>query len=237
MSIHRRSLVAGVPALLAGCVAPEPPQISQSSPPEPSPAPLPVVAEPVVELPYRSIYAAIGSERYHVPAVDLRRILPQFLRREVPYPRDDEAGTIVVDTGARYAYLVLENGRAMRYGVAVGRQDAFNVQGEAIIERKAEWPNWRPTPAMVARDPQRYGALRAGLPGGTRNPLGSRALYLYQDGEDTHNRLHGTYEPWTIGTMASSGCVRMINQDIIDLYQRVPVGTRVIVLPTGESVA
>lgn len=238
MSLDRRSLLAGFPALLTACTAPQPPQLpplAEAAPP-PSAPPRPVFVPPG-ELPYRTIYAAIGRERFAIPAVNLQRIDPRFLRREIAYPRDDEPGTLVVDTQARYVYLVQEGGSAMRYGIAVGREQAFNLTGEATIERKAEWPNWRPTPGMVQRDPQRYGHLRDGMPGGGRNPLGARALYLYQDGYDTYYRLHGTVEPWTIGTMASAGCVRLINQDIIDLYRRVPLGTKVIILSPDESVA
>lgn len=232
MSIHRRSLVAGVPALLAGCVKQQPP-LPSPSPPQPAP----IVSGPDIAFPPRTTYAAITTERFRVPAVDLRRIQPRFLRHDVAYPRDDEPGTIVVDTGARFAYLVVEGGRALRYGIGVGRQEGLNLQGEAVVERKAEWPSWRPTREMIAREPQRYGPLRNGLPGGNGNPLGPRALYLYQDGQDTYYRLHGTVEPWTIGTMASSGCVRLINQDIIDLYRRVPIGTRVVILPAEVSIA
>nr|WP_255568964.1 L,D-transpeptidase [Neoroseomonas alba] len=243
MRVSRRSLVAGLPGLLAACASSEAPQTvpgvaspqADAAPPA-APAP-PPAAVPAIEPDYRRIYAAITTDRFWIPAVNLRRIDPRFLRREVAYPRDDELGTIVVDTAARYAYLALEGRRAMRYGIAVGRDQAFNLTGEAFVERKAAWPNWRPTPDMVRRDPQRYGPFRDGVPGGGRNPLGARALYLYQDGVDTYYRLHGTVEPWTIGTMASAGCVRLINQDIIDLYQRVPIGARVVILPPDVSVA
>lgn len=210
------------------------PQANTAPPAVPEP---PRPALPVTEPDYRRIYGAITTDRFWIPAVNLRRIDPRFLRREVEYPRDDEPGTIVVDTAARYAYLVIENRRAIRYGIAVGRDEAFNLTGEAYVERKAAWPNWRPTPDMIRRDPQRYGHLRNGMPGGHRNPLGARALYLYQDGVDTYYRLHGTVEPWTIGTRASAGCVRLINQDIIDLYQRTPIGTRVVILPPDVLVA
>lgn len=235
MSLDRRSLLAGFPALLTACAAPQPPQPSAAVAPPPAPPPRPVFIPPE-ELPYRTIYAASGSDRFAIPAVNLGRIDPRFYRREVAYPRDDAPGTIVVDTQARYIYLVQEGGSAMRYGIAVGREQAFNLTGEAFIERKAEWPNWRPTPGMLQRDPRRYGHLRDGMPGGGRNPLGARALYLYQDGYDTYYRLHGTVEPWTIGTMASAGCVRLINQDVVDLYRRVPLGTRVMILQPDESV-
>ena len=241
MSICRRTFTAGLPGLLAACVAPEAPRPAPSvevapPPAEPAPPPPPEPA-PVADLPYRTIYAANDRERFWIPAVNLRRIDPRFLRREVAYSRDEEPGAIVVDTGARFAYLVMAGGRAMRYGIAVGREEAFNLTGDTYIGRKAEWPNWRPTPEMVARDPRRYAALRQGLPGGGRNPLGARALYLYRDGDDTYYRLHGTVEPWTIGTMASAGCVRLINQDIIDLYRRVEIGARVVILPPDLSVA
>ena len=240
MSLYRRCLLTGLPALLAACAS-RPALPPANAPPQtavaPAAAPAPQAALPTSEPDYRRLYAAVTTDRFAIPAVNLRRIDRRFLRREVAYPREDEAGTVVVDTAARHAYLVLGEGRAVRYGIAVGRDEAFNLSGEAYVERKAAWPNWRPTPAMLARDPQRYGHLRQGLPGGGRNPLGARALYLYQDGFDTYYRLHGTIEPWTIGTMASAGCVRLINQDIIDLYQRVPIGARVVILPRDISVA
>ena len=109
----------------------------------------------------------------------------RFLRQEVDYATAEPPGTVVVDPGARFAYLVREKGRAIRYGVGVGREEAFNFRGPATIARKAEWPRWTPTPAMIQREPQRYGPFAGGLPGGTGNPLGPRALYLYRDGQDT----------------------------------------------------
>ena len=183
------------------------------------------------------LYGAIESEPFAVPAVDLRRVKPQYLRREVAYTTQEQPGTIVVDPAARHAYLVLEGGRALRYGVGVGKEEAFNFQGRATIARKATWPRWTPTANMIRRQPERYAKYAAGLPGGPGNPLGPRALYLYKDGRDTLYRLHGTIEPWTIGTMVSSGCVRLLNQDIIDLHRRVPVGTAVVVLPAAAPTA
>lgn len=223
MSISRRGFVIGVPFALAGCATHETPSA--------------VSSEPRIDPSYLSMYSAIETEQFPVPAVDLKRVKPQFLRREVAYRTNERPGTIVVDPAARYAYLVMEGGRAMRYGVGVGKQEAFNFQGEATISRKAEWPGWRPTPDMIKREPDRYGPLRDGLPGGDGNPLGPRALYLYRDGQDTYYRLHGTVEPWTIGTMVSSGCIRLLNQDIMDLYRRTPVGTKVVVLPASRPVA
>ncbi|MDR6633834.1 lipoprotein-anchoring transpeptidase ErfK/SrfK [Phyllobacterium sp. 1468] len=181
---------------------------------------------------YLTMYAAIDTEPFPVPAIDLTKVKPRFYRQQVAYQTNEKPGTIVVDPDEKFCYLVLENGKAMRYGVGVGKIEAFNFQGEGIIARKAEWPRWRPTPDMIARDPERYGPLKEGLPGGAGNPLGPRALYLYRENRDTYYRLHGTVEPWTIGTKVSSGCIRLLNQDIMDLYNRVPVGTKAVVLPT-----
>lgn len=188
---------------------------------------------PAIDPYYRAMYAAIDSEPFPVPAVDLSRVRSEFLRQEVAYVSSEQPGTVVVDTAARFAYLVGENGRALRYGVGVGREEGFNFSGQAIIGRKAEWPRWTPTRDMIAREPERYGPYAGGLEGGLENPLGARALYLHRDGRDTLYRLHGTNEPWSIGTMVSSGCIRFLNQDIIDLYRRVPVSTRVVVLSGG----
>lgn len=181
---------------------------------------------------YLRMYAAIDTEPFPVPAIDLKKVKPRFYRQQISYQTDEKPGTIVVDPNERFCYLVQENGKAMRYGVGVGKIEAFNFQGEATIARKAEWPGWRPTPDMIAREPERYGPLKNGLPGGAGNPLGPRALYLYRDNQDTYYRLHGTVEPWTIGTKVSSGCIRLLNQDIMDLYSRVPVGTKAVVLPS-----
>ncbi|OCC03105.1 hypothetical protein BA190_20530 [Labrys sp. WJW] len=216
MMISRRSFVIGLPFLAAGCAQDRKPELSMQE--------VPVDPEQAL------LYGAIESEPFAVPAVDLRRVKPQYLRREVAYTTQEQPGTIVVDPAARHAYLVLEGGRALRYGVGVGKEEAFNFQGRATIARKAIWPRWTPTANMIRRQPERYAKYAAGLPGGPGNPLGPRALYLYKDGRDTLYRLHGTIEPWTIGTMVSSGCVRLLNQDIIDLHRRVPVGTAVVVL-------
>jgi lipoprotein-anchoring transpeptidase ErfK/SrfK len=170
-----------------------------------------------------------------VEAVDLTQVQPQYLRQEVAFDTKEPRGTVIVDPNERFLYLVQGNGRALRYGVGVGKVEAFNFRGEAKIGRKAEWPRWTPTPDMIAREPERYGPYRNGMAGGEGNPLGARALYLYKDGVDSHYRLHGTIEPWSIGTKVSSGCIRLLNQDVIDLYQRVPLGARVIVLPATPT--
>jgi len=180
---------------------------------------------------YASMYAATTDNGFPVSAVDTRRINPEYLRHEVPFHMPYKPGTIVVDPTNFFCYFVLSEGRAMRYGVGVARSAAADFQGEATIGRKAVWPTWHPTASMVQKQPQRYGHLTEGMKGGPGNPLGARALYLYRGGTDTLFRLHGTVEPWSIGKRVSSGCIRFLNQDIIDLYSRVPVGTRAVVLP------
>ncbi|RMA42604.1 L,D-transpeptidase [Rhodophyticola porphyridii] len=136
-------------------------------------------------------------------------------------------GDLHVDPVARYLYLIREDGQtALRYGVAVGRS-GLQSPGTYTIRRKVEWPNWRPTDAMIAREPEIYAQYADGVEGGPDNPLGARALYLYDGNRDTYLRIHGTPQPWSIGTSASSGCVRMVNEHVIDLYPRVPMGTRV----------
>lgn len=183
-----------------------------------------------VEQPWATYYAAKTDEPFPVPAIDVRKVPKQFWRQEVAYSGKYAPGTIVVDTSERFLYLVQPGGRAMRYGVGVGREEGLQFKGNATIARKAEWPRWTPTANMIRTQPERYKKYAAGLPGGTTNPLGPRALYLYRNGRDTHFRLHGTLEPYTIGQQVSSGCIRLINQDIIDLYSRVPTGTKVVVL-------
>lgn len=201
--------------VMAGCVTRSEPPLVQGVPIDPY---------------YAEMYGPIDSEPFPLPAVDLNEVDPRFWRREVRYTTPYQPGTIVVDPYRRYAYLVKEGGRAIRYGVGVGKTEAFNFQGEAVIARKAEWPRWTPTANMIRREPERYGPYADGLEGGPHNPLGARALYLYRNGRDTLYRLHGTNEPWSIGQMVSSGCVRFLNHDIIDLYRRVPLDTKVVVL-------
>ena len=183
-----------------------------------------------VEEPWASYYAAKTNEPFPVPAIDLRKVPRQYWRQEVDYPSKYAPGTIVVDTSSRFLYLIQPGDRAMRYGVGVGREEGLQFKGNATIARKAEWPRWTPTANMIKTQPARYKPYAAGLPGGLNNPLGARALYLYRNGRDTHFRLHGTVEPYTIGQQVSSGCIRLINQDIIDLHSRVPTGTKVVVV-------
>jgi lipoprotein-anchoring transpeptidase ErfK/SrfK len=145
---------------------------------------------------------------------------PQFRKQMVLYRTTEPPGTIIISTAERHLYLVQGNGRAVRYGIGVGR-DGFQWQGLLNISRKAEWPDWTPPPEMIARQPY----LPRFMAGGPGNPLGARALYLGA----TVYRIHGTNRPDTIGTAVSSGCFRLVNADVADLYDRVPVGTKVIV--------
>ena len=146
-------------------------------------------------------------------------------RRVVEYPSNEAPGTIIIDTPNTYLYYVLPGGKAIRYGVGVGRE-GFTWSGVKTVERKAEWPDWTPPPEMIARSPY----LPRFMAGGLTNPLGARAMYL----GGTFYRIHGTNAPSTIGSRATAGCIRMANDDVIDLYDRVKVGTKVMVLPAAE---
>jgi lipoprotein-anchoring transpeptidase ErfK/SrfK len=154
----------------------------------------------------------------------------QYQRHIVDYTRREAPGTILVDTDARYLYYVLPNGKAVRYGVAVG-EEAMAFSGVASVGRTAEWPDWVPT----AEIQERLGPYPSRVHGGPANPLGARALYLYQGNKDTLYRIHGTNQPEYIGQAISSGCIRMTNEDVIDLYQRVKPGTTVVVLPPSQA--
>jgi lipoprotein-anchoring transpeptidase ErfK/SrfK len=188
---------------------------------------------------YQRMYAPIDDDLYPIPGIELSRINPAYLRRVVQYDTTEAPGTVVVDPQSRYLYLVMRDGMAVRYGVGVGRS-GFGWSGAATIKDKQEWPDWYPPKEMFARQPElmeQMGALPGGhgMPGGPGNPLGARALYLWQGNKDTLYRIHGTFEPWTIGTNVSSGCIRMINQDVIDLYNHTPTGTKVVVLSSPSS--
>lgn len=176
-----------------------------------------------------SHYASLGSEKFPVDEVDTSHVDPQFLAQTVAYRSPYPAGTIVVDPHKRFLYLVQKDGQATRYGIGVGREGLAFV-GTGTVQEKREWPHWTPTSAMIARQPERYAKWAKGMEGGIGNPLGARALYLFKDGKDTRYRIHGTTEPDSIGKAVSSGCIRMMNQDVIDLYSRIPLGTRVVVL-------
>jgi lipoprotein-anchoring transpeptidase ErfK/SrfK len=169
------------------------------------------------------------NERFPVPELDPAKVEPRNMRQLVDYSTREPPGTIVIDTRQRFIFVVQESGKALRYGVGVGRE-GLEFTGSAVVGLKREWPRWTPTPTMIQREPARYRSWAAGMAGGPENPLGARALYLYKNGRDTLFRIHGTNEPETIGHAVSSGCIRMMNQDVIDLYRRVPAGARVVVL-------
>lgn len=179
--------------------------------------------------PVPPMYAAVPDEPFPIPAVDTRLVPRRFWRQMVDDPTGEAPGTVVVDTPNRYLYLVREGGKALRYGVGVGRE-GFSWAGEARIAWKRKWPTWTPPATMIARQPE-LEKHRYGMAPGLDNPLGARALYIFEGKRDTLYRLHGTNEPQSIGKAVSSGCIRLLNQDVIDLYDRVPNSTRIVVIP------
>jgi lipoprotein-anchoring transpeptidase ErfK/SrfK len=194
--------------------------------------------DPTLARRFASLYGPGAGEAHALPTVRMADVDPAFIRMTVSYRTSEAPGTIVIDPQNHYLYLVQEGGLAIRYGVGVGRQ-GFGWSGSANVHDKQQWPDWYPPKEMLARQPElmtHMSELQGGLgmPGGTRNPLGARALYLWQGNKDTLYRIHGTSEPWTIGRSVSSGCIRMLDQDVIDLYQRVPVGAKVVVLGSGD---
>nr|WP_328799244.1 L,D-transpeptidase [Rhodobacter ruber] len=181
-------------------------------------------------------YQAVQDGEYLIPPVEPIHLFGTNPRTEVDYAGIEAPGTIVVDTYARVLYYVLEGNRAMRYGIAVGRE-GLSFRGTGYVGRKAEWPSWTPTANMIRTRPDLYAEYAGGLPGGLDNPLGARALYLYRGGRDTMFRIHGTIDNASIGRATSAGCIRMFNQDAIDLYNRAQNGDRIKVRTLQESLA
>lgn len=180
-------------------------------------------------------YGFLEDGEYTLPPIPAQ-FLPDINQRAVvPYAGPEEAGTIVIDPHAKFLYFVEEDGMARRYAIAVGRQ-GMRMRAPSVIQLKREWPSWTPTQNMLRTQPEVYGPFAAGVEGGLASPLGSRALYLFQNGRDTHFRIHGTNDLPSIGNSGSAGCIRMFNHDIIDLYERVPIGTRVVVRTKDQSV-
>lgn len=189
----------------------------------------------------------LGSTVQPAAAMNMDIILPDQGDRQVALPQTNSygipekyqaqtvsfsgyrPGTIVIDPKNYFLYYVESAAQARRYGIAVGKA-GLEFKGTATVRFKREWPRWIPTKDMVRRNPQHYGRYAGGMDGGPGNPLGARALYLYQGNKDTYIRIHGTVQPWTIGSSASNGCFRMTNDDVLDLYDRVPLGTEVVVL-------
>ena len=220
--LNRRSFLAAATAAagaaLSGCTTMSMPQPDMATPAR------------LLNQRFAGLYAAVPDERFPLPAIDVSKIDGKFLRQQVSYTTPERPGTIVIDPDSFFLYLVQEDGMAMRYGVGVGKE-GFAWNGRAIIARKAAWPTWTPTPNMIRREPD-LAEYAGGMAPGLENPLGARALYLHQNGRDTLYRIHGTNEPWSIGHALSSGCIRLFNQDIIDLHNRIPNGTPVVVLPS-----
>ncbi|TWH02163.1 lipoprotein-anchoring transpeptidase ErfK/SrfK [Ochrobactrum sp. J50] len=248
-SLFRVAVIACLPFVAAACTTASADRPIAVTMPQPAAfTPQPVAAEPVAAEPvsqpapevqtarseYETIYGAVNDRGNLIPALDVSKIAERNLRREVDYATNEPVGTIVVDPYARYLYLVQPGGKAIRYSVGVGRA-GLTFSGDAKVAYKAQWPRWTPTANMIKRNPEHYAKYAKGLEGGIRNPLGARALYLYRDGKDTLYRIHGTNEPWSVGKAASSGCIRLYNQDILDLYKRANSGARVVVLDKSQS--
>lgn len=220
--IGRRAVLGGLSALaLSGCAATgrSRPQLAAAAVPKPVP-----VVPP--------IYYAAVDEGYALPEIDVSTIDPRLWRQDVEYSTTEKVGTLIVDTPARFLYHVLPGGRATRYGVGVGRE-GFEWAGRAKIAYRRKWPRWTPPDSMVARQPEleQYSIANGGMAPGLGNPLGARALYIHEGGHDTLYRVHGTNTPNSIGTTVSSGCIRLINQDVIHLYDNVTDGSPIVVIP------
>ena len=239
----RRALIAmGAGALaLAGCTTGPVRRLPFASGPAVPPAPdapaVPAISpleQPASVQP--NYFAPITSEPFTIPPVPQGVVPERYWRQVVPNDTGEGPGTIVVDPGNKFLYLNRADGTSIRYGIGVGRE-GFGWSGRAIIALKRAWPNWTPPAEMIARQPElaRYSAENGGQAPGLTNPLGARALYLFQDGVDTLYRIHGNPEAASIGRSVSSGCIRMLNHDIIDIYERVPTGTPVLVRNSGVA--
>lgn len=221
-ALRRRALLLGMGAfVLSGCVSA--PRQKQTVALEPALSPKPVVPP---------MYYAMPHERFPIPEVDVTQLDQRFWRAEVDYSTDEKPGTLIVDTPAKYLYHVKPGGRATRYGIGVGR-DGFAWAGQAIVAYKREWPRWTPPDSMVERQPELepYSIANGGMDPGLKNPLGARSLYIHQNGKDTLYRVHGTPEAFSIGKAVSSGCIRLVNQDVIHLHSEVRDGSSIVVIP------
>ncbi|KQS77270.1 hypothetical protein ASG25_04530 [Rhizobium sp. Leaf384] len=178
--------------------------------------------------------ATIGQSDVTTVAASQRKPAREFWRTKVRLRTDEAPGTIIVDTNHKYLYYVEGNNKATRYGIGVGRE-GFGWSGVVKVQRKAEWPGWTPPAEMIARERKNGHILPAYMEGGVNNPLGARALYLYKGKSDSGFRIHGTNQPWTIGQNMSSGCIRMMNQDVEHLYDRASIGAKVIVVGPGNK--
>lgn len=175
-------------------------------------------------------YAGMIDNGFKLQGIPYRKIDPRYYRQRVANPTSEPAGVVVVDVARRFLHLTEPGGTAMRYGVGIGRA-GFTWSGDGVIQWRRKWPRWTPPAEMIARQPElrKYSYTNGGQPPGPANPLGARALYIFQNGQDTLYRLHGTRDWRSIGNAVSSGCVRLLNQDVIDLYERVPPKARIVV--------
>ncbi|MBZ9939254.1 L,D-transpeptidase [Mesorhizobium sp. BR1-1-16] len=176
------------------------------------------------------VYGPLPNEKFPVPAVAIQKVDPKYYRRTVHYETKEVPGTIIIDPKNHYVYRIEEGGMATRYGANVGR-DGFRWNGDVIVGRKGEWATWTPPKEMIARQPE-AAKYAKGMPGGLGNPLGARTLYLYQDGVYTLYTIYATIHPESIGKGVTSGCTGLLTQDMIDLYDKTPVGTKVVMLPS-----
>jgi len=175
------------------------------------------------------VYGPVPDEKFPIPAVDVSKVDPKYFRKIVDYDSFEAPGTIVIDPSNYYLYRIEGDGKATRYGANVSRPE-FLWSGEASVGRKAEWPVWTPPKEMIQRQPE-AGKYARGMPGGLDNPLGARTLYLYRDGKYTLYTIYSTSDPESIGTGVTSGCTGLLSQDMLDLYPRTPVKTKVVMLP------
>jgi lipoprotein-anchoring transpeptidase ErfK/SrfK len=222
-TLSRRTLLAGFASIgaltLAGCSTSGTTRLATA------------VATPVratIPADVLALYAARPEEEFPVPAADISMLEPRYWRQEVDNPTGEPEGRVVVDTVNYVLYFTMPNGRAMRYGVGLGRA-GFEWSGEGHIAYKRKWPVWTPPAEMIERQPE-LEIYRRGQPPGLLNALGARALYIHQGNRDTLYRIHGTMDVATIGKAVSSGCVRLLFHDVIDLYDRVPNGAPIVVL-------
>ncbi|MGO4526666.1 L,D-transpeptidase family protein [Microvirga sp. 2MCAF35] len=210
--LSRRSFLigsaAGVGALgLAGCVTSDGMSFAEAS----------------------KVYGPMPDEKFPIPAVDVSKVDPKYYRKTVRYDTKEAPGTIIVDPANYYVYRIEEGGNATRYGANVGR-DGFRWSGDAYVGRKGEWATWTPPKEMIRRQPE-AAKYAGGMPGGLDNPLGARTLYLYQNGAYTLYTIYASSDAESIGSGITSGCVGLLSQDMIHLYDRTPVKTKVVVLP------
>lgn len=229
MELSRRRFLIGSlssATVLSGCATTAPPVMRTVEKPAVEPAGMGAGFDPELD----ARYAAFEDGGHLVPAIPYQQMDPRYYRQRVSDPTGEPAGTVVVDTPGRFLYLVEEGGTAMRYGVGIGRE-GFAWQGEGTIHLRQHWPRWKPPSEMIARQPEleRYSVANGGMEPGITNPLGARALYIFQNRQDTLYRLHGSPEWQSIGKSVSSGCVRLINYDIVDLYERIPYHARIVV--------